>query len=244
MEILTLGVGEAADPQFPNAAVTVARDGFRLLIDCGHSVPPLLWRTLPEADAVDALYLTHRHPDHCFGLVPALIRWTDDGRRKPLTIVAAAEARATAALLLQAGGIDPARHLSFALDWRDPADTAAIGPFAAAYAPTRHAAPNLAIRLSAGGRSFCYSGDGRPTDDAALLYRGADLLFHECYLAAHDPSQAFHADHETLSTMLPGWGAAQVRFHHVRADQRDALVDRLEDATDVALARPGERIIL
>lgn len=242
MDIHVLGVGEAADPDHPNSAVLVEAAGFRLLIDCGHSVPPVLWRALPEADAVDALYLTHHHPDHAFGLVPVLISWADGGRRKPLTVVATADGRAALRQILAAGGVDPERSLPFALDWRDAEATAGLGPFRLATAPTLHAVTNRALRLEEGGRVFAYSGDGRPTAESEALFAGADLLFHECYTLLPEPSQPFHASWEGIRPLADRLGLAAVRLYHIRADQRTALAAACRDDPRFALALAGERL--
>lgn len=247
MDIFVLGVGEAGDPDFSNSSVAVTADGFRLLIDCGHSVPPSLWRALPDPDAVDAVYFTHHHPDHCFGLVPVLIRWTDDGRRKPLEIVTTAEGRRQLTRLFEAGGIDPERARRFPLVWRETPGEGTegrIGPFAVRSAPTLHAVPNHAIRLEAGGRSFAYSGDGRPTREAEDLYRGADLLFQECFTLQADPTQPFHAAHEALAGWPERLGIGAVRLYHVRRDQREALAAACSGDGRMGLALPGERIRL
>lgn len=244
MDIHVLGVGEAADPDLPNSSVVVEEGGYRLLIDCGHSVPPVLWRAYPDPDAVNAVYFTHHHPDHCFGLVPALIRWTDDGRRTPLEIVATADGRRQLALLFAAGGIDPDRSLSFPLLWREVGHEGRIGPWNARTAPTLHSVPNRALALSAGGRLFAYSGDGRPTPESEALARGADLTFQECYTLAPEPGQPFHAAWTLLAPLPQRLGLGAMRLYHVRRDQRDALAAVCAGLADVALARPGERIRL
>jgi hypothetical protein len=94
-----------------------------------------------------------------------------------------------------------------------------IGPFAVATASTRHAAPNEAIRLEAGGRRFAYSGDGRPTDASRALYAGVDLLMHECWspVATDNPT---HCDLPTLRDLE---GPGRVGLYHVRAGSRAAL---------------------
>ncbi|WP_207484068.1 MBL fold metallo-hydrolase [Arenibaculum pallidiluteum] len=244
MEILVLGVGEAADPEFPNASVAVELDGYRVMIDCGHSVPPQLWRMLADPDAVDALVFTHHHPDHCFGLVPALIRWTDDRRTKPLEIVTTGEGWQQLRLMLSAGGIDPEGGLPFALRPRDSREVRQIGPFAVRFAETQHAITNHAVRLEAGGRAFAYSGDGRPTPEALDLYRGCDLLFHECYVAEEDPEMAFHCDAGSVRRLAAATGAAAVRLYHLRQDQRAAVGRAIDGEPRIALAVPGERIRL
>lgn len=49
----------------------VEHDGFRLLVDPGYATLP---RLLGHVDArqVDAVYVSHRHPDHCADLNPLL----------------------------------------------------------------------------------------------------------------------------------------------------------------------------
>ena len=46
-------------------------DGFRLLIDPGYAVLPRLLRHVDAAD-VDAVLVSHGHPDHCADLNPLL----------------------------------------------------------------------------------------------------------------------------------------------------------------------------
>jgi ribonuclease BN (tRNA processing enzyme) len=47
----------------------VEHDGFRLLIDPGYAILPRLLQGL-DADEVDAVLVSHGHPDHCADLMP------------------------------------------------------------------------------------------------------------------------------------------------------------------------------
>src|SRR5262245_31430174 len=49
----------------------VEQDGFRLVLDIGYAVVPRLLRHTAAED-VDAVYITHGHPDHCADLNPLL----------------------------------------------------------------------------------------------------------------------------------------------------------------------------
>ncbi|MGI8529928.1 MAG: MBL fold metallo-hydrolase [Geodermatophilaceae bacterium] len=45
--------------------------GSRLLVDPGYAIVPRLLEVLPAAD-VDAVFVSHGHPDHCADLNPLL----------------------------------------------------------------------------------------------------------------------------------------------------------------------------
>src|SRR5215469_8362441 len=49
----------------------VEHDGFRLLIDPGYAIVPRLLEVV-DAAAVDAVLVSHGHPDHCADLNPLL----------------------------------------------------------------------------------------------------------------------------------------------------------------------------
>src|SRR5882672_8236652 len=49
----------------------VEHDGFRLLVDAGYAIVPRLLRVV-DAAQVDAVYISHGHPDHCADLNPLL----------------------------------------------------------------------------------------------------------------------------------------------------------------------------
>jgi ribonuclease BN (tRNA processing enzyme) len=49
----------------------VEHDGFRLLIDLGYATVPKLLEQM-NADEVDAVFISHGHPDHCADLNPLL----------------------------------------------------------------------------------------------------------------------------------------------------------------------------
>ncbi|MFD2355348.1 MBL fold metallo-hydrolase [Nonomuraea ferruginea] len=49
----------------------VEHDGFRLLVDPGYATVPRLLERI-TADQVDAVFISHGHPDHCADLNPLL----------------------------------------------------------------------------------------------------------------------------------------------------------------------------
>src|SRR3972149_771845 len=87
MRVQFVGVGEAFDESLPNNSQILQWEGCRLLIDCGYAVPHMLWRLQPDPDYLDAIYLSHRHADHYFGLPSYLVRLAEDGRQREILIL-------------------------------------------------------------------------------------------------------------------------------------------------------------
>src|SRR6187455_3425458 len=63
----------------------IEHDGFRLLVDPGYAIVPRLLEIMP-ADTIDAVLVSHGHPDHVADLNPLLrARWmqVDEAPRLP-----------------------------------------------------------------------------------------------------------------------------------------------------------------
>jgi ribonuclease Z len=231
MKITLLGVGEAFDADEPNSAALVHQDGFTLLIDCGTTVVSALWRTLPDPDAVDALYLTHKHLDHVLGVPAALHRWDHDGRRKELLVFATAPMLELVQRLIA--------QLDAAPDYpvRYEVQPGSIGPFAARYAPMRHSDPVHGIRLD----RFIWSGDGRPTPEMLALATDADLMMQECWSPVPCPEKPGHCDLPTARAIA---GPKRIGLYHVREGQRPAMKRAAADDPRLFVPDAGEVIEL
>lgn len=244
MEIRILGCGEAFDERLPNTSLLVTW-GETLLADCGFSVPPEVWRAAPDPNLIDAVYISHGHADHYFGLPALLTRMWEDGRTKPLVVVSQKEVleRIPQQVELAYPGI--AARLGYVLEYREaaPGGEVRIGGARLRFAATRHAVPNCAVRIDAGGRGVCYSGDGMFTDESRALYRGADLLFHEAY--SFEPS-AVHGDIEAVVAMAAEEGVKKLGLVHVKRTVRreaDRLTEVVRQGGErVSLPEPGSRL--
>ena len=170
----------------------VEHDGFRLLIDPGYATFPRLLEVLDAAD-VDAVLVSHGHPDHCADLNPLLRARAM--RKEPvpsLPVVAPADALGPVLALDRPGMLDDA----IALREFTPGDRLTVGPFGVRSWLLPHWVPNAGLRLEAGGRSLAYTGDSGPSPLLADLARGADVLLAE----ATYPWQVTDADPRYLSS--------------------------------------------
>jgi ribonuclease BN (tRNA processing enzyme) len=148
--------------------------GFRLLLDLGYATLPRLLARM-EAAEVDAVFVTHGHPDHCADLNPLLrARAMADKPVRPLPVYAPPHALDAVLALDRPGMLDDA----IAPHDVEPGELT-IGPFHARTALLPHYRPNLGIRLAAGGRSLAYTGDCGPHPDLVELARGVGLLIAE-----------------------------------------------------------------
>jgi ribonuclease BN (tRNA processing enzyme) len=150
----------------------VEQDGFRALIDPGYATFPRLLEYCAAA-AVDAVLVSHGHPDHCADLNPLLRARALAGDPAPRLPVYAPPGALRAVLALDRPGM-----LDDALELREFAPGAAFeaGPFSVRTWLLPHSRPNAGLRLQAGGTVLAYTGDTGPSPDLPALARDADLF--------------------------------------------------------------------
>ena len=68
------------------ASVAVTMDGRVLLFDCGEGTQHQLMRSNVRFGAIEAIFLTHLHGDHLFGLPGLLASMSLNAREKPLAL--------------------------------------------------------------------------------------------------------------------------------------------------------------
>ena len=220
--------------------------GLALLLDCGHGVLAEL-RRFRDPGRVDAVVLSHMHPDHMFDLVPYAYA---------LTIAPSAGARVGPRLLVPPGGADTLRSLerafsldgllerAFSLEQYDPAAGVELGALSLSFQPVPHYVPAWAIAVAEGGRRLVYGADSGPSDDLIAFARAADLLVLEATLPDPAPARAGrgHLTAREAGEHGRAAGAARLLLTHF-SDELDALSTRREGtagfAGPVALARAG-----
>ncbi|MFR0355709.1 MBL fold metallo-hydrolase [Streptomyces sediminimaris] len=201
----------------------VEYDGFRLLLDPGYAtLPRLLHRH--TADAVDAVLVSHGHPDHCADLNPLLrARGLSDDPPPPLPVYA--PHGALDAVL----ALDGPRMLAAAYRLHEftPGDRFAVGPFTVATRLLPHFVPNAGIRLGTPHGVLAYTGDTGPSPDVPLLAEGADLFL----------SEATHL-HRVPAADAPYLLTARLAARYARqAGSARLLLTHLWPGTDPAAAR-------
>jgi len=242
-----VGTGEAFDPDLPNTSL-LYEGRARILLDCGYAVPHALWRTTRDPEALDAVYLSHGHADHCFGL-PALLVWMRvAGRRGPLRLLGGPGASAWLPRVLELGypgALDPSRSFPLIVDELGPDVPYPIDGLTLRAAPSAHSVPNHAVRIDEPGTSVAYSGDGAPTAATTELFRGVHHLVHECYGPA--PAAPGHASFEEVISCAVEAAVREVHLVHVSRQDADRtrvreLVTSHRGPPRVHLPRPGDAL--
>ena len=201
----------------------VEHDGFRLVLDLGYATMPRLLEHVAAA-GVDAVVVSHGHPDHCADLNPLLrARALGELPAAPLPLYAPPGAL-DAVLALDRPGM-----LAGAYDLREftPGDGFDLGPFQVRTRLLPHWVTNAGIRLAAGGVALAYTGDTGPSPEIARLAGDVDLLLAEASYVDRVPDDAYaflssarqaggHAADAgvgrlLLTHLLPGTSAAAAR---------------------------------
>lgn len=183
MKVVFLGNGEAFDERYPNHSHLVLSGKTALMLDCGDSAVRQLWKYTKNHSLIDALYITHRHSDHLFGIPALLGRMLEENRKKDLAIICSEEIKADVERLAEHAYFGIASYgfkVNFVIA-KDGEDVQ-FNDLKLSFAKTGHTAYNLAIRINNGKNIVCYSGDGPLAESAEKLYKNADILMHECYM--------------------------------------------------------------
>ncbi|MEJ7755921.1 MAG: MBL fold metallo-hydrolase [Nocardioidaceae bacterium] len=190
---------------------------YSLLIDLGNGALGYLQRHT-DLEAVDAVALSHLHVDHCIDLCSFYVfrKYHPAGPMAPIPVYGPAE---TAARLASAYDLPLAPGMSEEFDFRPWKPTQQVGPFEITAVRVDHPVEAYALRVSAGSRTFVYSGDTGPTDLLVEVARDADVFLCEAsFVESGDNPPNVHltgaqaGDHATragvgrlLLTHLPAW---------------------------------------
>lgn len=224
MRLTVLG-GDGGYPR-PGGACSgylVQHDGHTLLIDPGPGTYPRLAELLPATE-LDAVLVSHGHPDHVLDLNPLLrARAFAESAVPPLPV------HAPSGALDAVLGFDRPGVLDEAIEVHDLGGGALVssGPFEVGTAELPHSWPNLGFRISADDETLVYTGDCGPSTALHSFARGADLLLAE----------ATHVD-EVPSGMAGLLSTARQRGDDAReADVGTLLLTHLLPGEDEAAAR-------
>jgi ribonuclease BN (tRNA processing enzyme) len=210
---------------------------WRLLLDLGSGALGTLQRYVDPL-TIDAVLLTHLHPDHYFDLSGLYVLWKyhPEGARPRIPVWGP---KGVAKQAARAYGLSRETGMSAEFDFHEyDGEPIRIGPFTIHAAKLVHPIPAFGMRVESEGRVLAYSGDSGPCQGLVELASGADLLLCEAAFVegGHNPTdlhltgkQAGAAAAEAavsrlVLTHIPPWHDPSV----VEAEAREAYAGPLE----------------
>jgi ribonuclease BN (tRNA processing enzyme) len=220
MRLTVVGCGDAfgSGGRF-NTCFHLRAAGKTFLVDCGASTHVALNAHGIDANAIDAIILTHLHGDH-FGGIPFLLLQGQFLKPRDRPLLFAGPPGSTER-------INAAMEVFFPRStrnkWRFPWSVTEIPVGAPAEVlgltvtstEVVHfsGAPSTALRIADGERIFSYSGDTEWTEALLPIASGADLFIVECY--DYDRDLAGHLNWTTIKRKLADFNARRVMLTHM-----------------------------
>ncbi len=186
-------------------------DGFHLLLDCGSGVLAKLQNVM-EPEELDAVLLSHYHPDHN----------ADMGVLQHARLIQGFLGKQMSTLPVYGHPFDHAeftkltyKDITFGIAI-DPSQTLELGPFRVSFLKTDHPVPCYAMRMEAGGKTFIYTGDGSYKPELIDFCSGADFLLCECnFYGDQDGKKAGHMNSIEAGELAAKAGVKELCLTHL-----------------------------
>jgi ribonuclease BN (tRNA processing enzyme) len=216
-------------------------DGFRLVLDFGYATLPRLLAHCPDG-GVDAVVITHEHPDHCIDL-HGLFRMRLYGGVGELKL----PLYCTPGVLTRLGGLEPEVDLRIVFNVHELPGTYRVGPFELSSVLLPHYVPNVGVRLQTDQIALAYTGDTCPDPLLAEHGRDADLYIVE---ATDRKGELQQPNRNLLASEEAGHWATQagarrlMLTHFWPGNSREASVSAARSAFDGEVITADEDLVV
>ncbi len=227
------GAGRACSGYLLEAA------GRRVWIDAGTGTLAAL-RQHCGIDELDAIWISHLHPDHCSDLLPlrTFLAYTQ-APRIPVYGPPGWADRMDAFL-----GRPGAMAAAFEVAELTDRTAYAIGSLRLEAVATHHHVPTFGVRTTVDGATLAYTADSGPGPALEHLAAGADLLLAEAFRAVHgQPEDPGVSTPEEAATTAAANRVGHLVLTHLHPDADPARVRHRAGAVfggRLDLARPGD----
>lgn len=247
LDVLGAGPAYTDRPEASGAAYLVRHGPTALLLDLGQGSFPRLAQAI-EPSTLDAVVVTHLHPDHFIDLVPLrhYLHWEFHPGRHIRVIAPAGLAPRLDDLHDEPG------FTAAALDVEDVVPgTHTVGTLTLEARRVTHTADSHAYRVARAdgdGPGLVYSGDcGRAEDLDPLIEPGDTLLSEVSFGPGPVPPGAFHLDGPAVGALAARTRVARVLLTHIQMGYEEAAaLDAVRSAFDgpVSFVHPGTRAVI
>ena len=191
MELVVLGSsGSYASARGACSGYLVRTAEANLWLDCGNGTLATLHEYCDPGE-IDAVVITHEHPDHCADIYGMHVAWRYGLERSGLPVFAPSGAEQRLGALVSDWGV--------VFDWRVIEDSAPVEIKDARldFRRTDHPIPTFAVEVSADSTRLIYTADTGPAWSVGAFDHGADLVLAEAsYLHSYRRTNMHLSAHE------------------------------------------------
>jgi ribonuclease Z len=240
-----LGTGAGfSGPERTTTMLAFESGGHSVVVDCGGDAIQRLLASGLDPAGIEALIVTHEHPDHCAGFPLFMEKIWLSGRRHPIPVYGIRPALDQARRAWDAfrtGGWEGVPHIQEHEVRLEPgAPVLENERWRITAAPGIHGVPVIGIRVEdvAGGGICTYSCDTAVSADITELARGADLLIHE----ATGTTLGGHTTYVQAAEVARDAGAGRTVLVHLPPGVTDDdLTEARKTYADLRLGEDGAR---
>lgn len=203
MQVTMIGTGSAFAKKYDNNNALIEVDGYRLLVDCGITLPKALHEAGLDFSQLDAVLISHIHGDHVGGLEEYAFQMMFKYNRKPVLYIAEQLVEPIWETTLRGGLTQgPLNALSDFFEVRPlaPGIQHELAPgLSVELIQTKHieGKASFSFRFN---RKWFYSADMKFDQKLleALIEDGVETIYHDCQL---EPPGVVHASLDELLTL-------------------------------------------
>jgi ribonuclease BN (tRNA processing enzyme) len=189
MNIKMIGTGSAFAKKYDNNNAIIESNGFRLLVDCGITLPKALHQQGYTFSELDAVLISHIHGDHVGGLEEYAFQMMFKYNRKPVLFIAESLIEPLWENTLRGGltqePLDKLEHFFEVRPLKPNIEIELHPGLTVKLIQTKHI-PNKPSYSFLFNNSFFYSADMRfdPLLLQQLVDEGITTIYHDCQLEA------------------------------------------------------------
>ncbi len=240
MKLTILGAsGTWPNPDTATSGYLVQEDGFNLWLDAGTGTLANMQHHIKLSE-IDAIMISHEHPDHFVDLYPCFYAWHYGELGEPgLPVFVPTDFSQKLADIVSIDS-QVAMRTAFAFSEVTPGDGFEIGPFRVKTEPMMHLGlPALGFRLQSDGAVLAYTGDTGPTHHVEDIARDADVLLAEATWQDRDDLLPFHMSSRQAAIHARESGSSSLVLTHIwptldREISQAQAAEEYEGSIDVA----------
>lgn len=201
-------------PGSPTSGYVVDDGDTRVVLDLGFGTMP----RLPDPLTVDAVVLTHRHPDHCVDVLALYHLWAYGEHPRAGIPLLAPRSTIDALAAFVAPGAGSRFWEVFAVEEVEPGERQEVGSLGLDFHAVDHSVPTVGVRVEGGGRSLFYTADTGDSGDWWQAVETSDLVLAEAtWQGEGDPgSSARHLTASQAGVIAQSLGAQRLVLTHLR----------------------------